>query len=410
MATSRQQLRKYLDWPLVGAALGLVVCGIVGLLSATTGTATARVSGLAGIQFLWLVLGIGVAIGAIRVPTRFWFGISYILYGISIIALVLTLAVGVSRMGAERWLAIGPFRFQTSEMGKIGLILALARYLSFHKVSVSRFRDFAVTVGLVLVPIALIHRQPDLGTALVYGSIFLPMVYWAGLANLHLLAIITPVINAVCAFAGWIPWLVFLLILVGVLFLMRPPLRWTVVIAVINLVVGIVTPAIWDRLEPFQQRRIETFFSPEKDPLGAGYQIIQSQVAIGSGGLWGKGFLEGSQTRLAYLPETHTDFIFAVLGEEFGFLGAIVIVALYVLLIWRIFRMALVANNNFASFVCIGVGSMFAFHGIINIGMTIGLAPVTGLPLLLVSYGGSSLLTNGLAIGMVLGFGVRRFE
>ncbi|HOM56635.1 MAG TPA: FtsW/RodA/SpoVE family cell cycle protein, partial [Candidatus Latescibacteria bacterium] len=227
MATSRQQLRKYLDWPLVGAALGLVVCGIVGLLSATTGTATARVSGLAGIQFLWLVLGIGVAIGAIRVPTRFWFGISYILYGISIIALVLTLAVGVSRMGAERWLAIGPFRFQTSEMGKIGLILALARYLSFHKVSVSRFRDFAVTVGLVLVPIALIHRQPDLGTALVYGSIFLPMVYWAGLANLHLLAIITPVINAVCAFAGWIPWLVFLLILVGVLFLMRPPLRWT---------------------------------------------------------------------------------------------------------------------------------------------------------------------------------------
>ncbi|HOM57680.1 MAG TPA: FtsW/RodA/SpoVE family cell cycle protein, partial [Candidatus Latescibacteria bacterium] len=206
------------------------------------------------------------------------------------------------------------------------------------------------------------------------------------------------------------PWLVFLLILVGVLFLMRPPLRWTVVIAVINLVVGIVTPAIWDRLEPFQQRRIETFFSPEKDPLGAGYQIIQSQVAIGSGGLWGKGFLEGSQTRLAYLPETHTDFIFAVLGEEFGFVGAIVIVALYVLLIWRIFRMALVANNNFASFVCIGVGSMFAFHGIINIGMTIGLAPVTGLPLLLVSYGGSSLLTNGLAIGMVLGFGVRRFE
>jgi len=345
-----------------------------------------------------------------RVRTSAIMLISYILYGISIIALVLTLAVGVSRMGAERWLAIGPFRFQTSEMGKIGLILALARYLSFHKVSVSRFRDFAVTVGLVLVPIALIHRQPDLGTALVYGSIFLPMVYWAGLANLHLLAIITPVINAVCAFAGWIPWLVFLLILVGVLFLMRPPLRWTVVIAVINLVVGIVTPAIWDRLEPFQQRRIETFFSPEKDPLGAGYQIIQSQVAIGSGGLWGKGFLEGSQTRLAYLPETHTDFIFAVLGEEFGFLGAIVIVALYVLLIWRIFRMALVANNNFASFVCIGVGSMFAFHGIINIGMTIGLAPVTGLPLLLVSYGGSSLLTNGLAIGMVLGFGVRRFE
>lgn len=410
MAFSRQQVRKYLDWPLVAAASGLALAGMVGLLSATTGTATTRVGGLAGVQFLWLILAAGAAIVAIRVPTRIWFGIAYILYGISIIALVATLFVGVSRMGAERWLAVGPFRFQTSEIGKIGLILALARYLSFHKVSVSRFRNFAIAAGLALVPIALIREQPDLGTALVYGFTFLPVVYWAGLANLHLLAILTPIVNAICAFAGWIPWLVFLLVLVGILFMMRPPLRWTIVIAAVNLLVGVATPAIWDHLEPFQQRRIETFFSPEKDPLGAGYQIIQSQVAIGSGGLWGKGFQEGSQTRLAYLPETHTDFIFAVLGEEFGFVGAMVVVAMYVILIWRIYRMALIANSSFASFVCIGVGSMFAFHGMINIGMTIGLAPVTGLPLLLVSYGGSSLLTNGFAIGMVLGFGVRRYE
>jgi rod shape determining protein RodA len=172
----------------------------------------------------------------------------------------------------------------------------------------------------------------------------------------------------------------------------------------------VITPTIWDRLEPFQQRRIETFFSPDEDPLGAGYQIIQSQVAIGSGGTWGKGFQQGSQTKLAYLPETHTDFIFAVLGEEFGFVGALTVIALYLVLIWRILRTALIANNAFGSFVCIGVGSMFAFHGIINIGMTIGLMPVTGLPLLLVSYGGSSLLTNGMAIGLVLGFGVRRFD
>jgi rod shape determining protein RodA len=410
MPVTRRHIRKYLDWPLVAAATGLAICGFMGLLSATGSSAPQRIEGLAIVQAAWFILAVGVTIAVVGIPARFWYGVAYFVYAISIVALVLTLIVGTSRMGAERWLTIGPLRFQTSEIGKIGLILALGRYLSFHRVSMTRFWDFSVATALALVPIALIREQPDLGTALVYAAIYLPMVYWAGLKNLHLLVIITPVLNAACAFAGWIPWMAFCIALVGVLFLVRPPLRWTVIIAVINLTVGVITPTIWDRLEPFQQRRIETFFSPDEDPLGAGYQIIQSQVAIGSGGTWGKGFQQGSQTKLAYLPETHTDFIFAVLGEEFGFVGALTVIALYLVLIWRILRTALIANNAFGSFVCIGVGSMFAFHGIINIGMTIGLMPVTGLPLLLVSYGGSSLLTNGMAIGLVLGFGVRRFD
>jgi len=410
MALTGRHIRELFDWPLALSAVGLVAVGWIGLLSATGETAASRVQGLATVQLVWVALAFTAAALAVWLPLRFWYGISYVAYGVGVVLLVLTLVHGARGMGAQRWLALGPVHLQPSEFGKIGLILALSRFLSHQRVSMTRLSHLLVALLITLVPVALIREQPDLGTAMVYGAIFLPMVYWGGLKNLHLFAIIAPVVNAVCAFAGWIPWTAFCLAFVGLLFLLRPSLTWTVLLVVINLTVGIITPAIWDRLQPFQQRRIETFFSPEKDPLGAGYQIIQSQVAIGSGGTWGKGFQQGSQTQLAFLPETHTDFIFAVLGEEFGFVGALVILSLLFVLVWRIIRMALVGNNAFASFVCIGVASMIAFHSVVNIGMTVGLMPVTGLPLPLVSYGGSALLTDGLALGLVLGFGLRRHE
>jgi rod shape determining protein RodA len=410
MALTARHLGELFDWPLALAALGLVVAGWVGLLSATGATAASRTQGLASVQLLWVGFAFCAALAALWLPIRFWYGIAYIVYSVTLALLVLTLFYGARWMGAERWLVLGPIRVQASELGKVGLILALSRYLANHKVTMTRLSHFLGALAITLVPVALIRQQPDLGTAAVYLAIFLPMVYWAGLKNLHLFVLVVPIVNAICAFAGWIPWMAFCLAFVGLLFLIRPPVLWTVLLVVVNLTIGIITPAIWDRLEPFQQRRIQTFFSPEKDPLGAGYQIIQSQVAIGSGGMTGKGFQQGSQTQLAYLPETHTDFIFAVLGEEWGFAGTLAVVGLLLLLVWRTIRMGLATNNRFASFVCIGIGSMVAFQSVVNIGMTLGLMPVTGLPLPLVSYGGSATITVGFALGLVLSFGLRRYE
>jgi rod shape determining protein RodA len=410
MPFTSRQLRELFDWPLAIATLILIAIGVSAIASATGEHAASKAEGLATVQLTWVGLAIVAAMITMWLPVRFWYGIAYILYAGAILALVATLVMGTFGMGAERWLAIGPLRVQPSEIGKVAMILALSRFLSGPKVQINRLPDLTRAMALVMLPVLLIRQQPDLGTAMVYIAISLPMAYFAGLHQLILFLILSPVVNAVCAFAGWLPWLGFCILFVGMLFLLRPSLSWTVLLAVLNLGVGIVTPMLWNGLNQYQQRRIETFFSPEKDPLGAGYQIIQSKVAIGSGGMWGKGFQQGSQTQLAFLPETHTDFIFAVLGEEFGFVGSIVVLGLMLFVIWRILRATMLVNNRFASFVCIGVGSLIAFHVIVNIGMTIGLMPVTGLPLPFLSYGGSAMLTNSIAVALVLSLGLRRYE
>ena len=410
MAISARQIRELLDWPLILGVLALLVASFVGLESATGGHALARVQGLSKVQLIWGGLMFAAMAGAVALPTRFWYGMAYILYAVGLGLLALTLVIGVRGMGAERWLEFGPVRLQASEIAKVLLILALSRYLTGHRVSLTNLRHAIGVGGLVLAPSVLIWLQPDLGTMIVYIAIALPMIYWAGMKNWHLFAIVSPFVNAACAFGGWIPWLAFCLAFVGMLFLLRPRMGWVVLLVIVNLTVGIITPTIWESLKPHQQRRIETFFSPEKDPLGAGYQIIQSKVAIGSGGMYGKGFRQGSQTRLAFLPETHTDFIFAVIGEEWGFRGAMGVLVVLFLVVWRILRLAIAVNDPFGSFMCIGVGAMLFVHIVVNIGMTVGLAPVTGLPLPFVSYGGSALITDGFAVGLALGAGLRRFE
>lgn len=410
MPVTARQVRELVDWPLLLGTIALIAVGIVAISSATSELAASRVQGLARVQMVWAGLAMIVALVTLWLPVRIWHGVAYVLYAIAIAGLLATLVSGTTGMGAERWLSVGPIRVQVSEFAKIALILALSRFLSGPRVNIRRFWDLGRVLALVLLPAVLVHRQPDLGTAMVFFAVALPMVYFAGMQNLVLLLIVSPMVNAVCAFAGWVPWLIFCLVFTGFLFVLKPPLPWTVVLVVVNLTVGIMTPVLWDSLNPYQQRRIEAFFNPEVDPLGSGYQIIQSKVAIGSGGSQGKGFQQGSQTQRAFLPETHTDFVFAVLGEEFGFKGSMFVLGLILLVIWRIMSLALALNNRFSSFVCIGVGSLLAFHAIVNIGMTIGLMPVTGLPLPFVSYGGSALLSNTLAVSIVLNLGLRRFE
>ena len=312
-------------------------------------------------------------------------------------------------MGATRWLIIGPLRLQPSELAKLSTLLALARYLSQPRVDVNRPRDFLLASALLLLPFLLVVRQPDLGTALVFAAMALPVYYWSGLHTGNLFLILFPGLVMLASF-NFYAFLGVMATLFLYLLISRRSMPVILFNFLLNVMIGLMTPVLWNHLKPYQQQRIRIFLRPEMDPLGAGYQIIQSKVAIGSGGLWGKGFMQGSQTQLRFLPEQHTDFIFAVIGEEFGFLGAVLTLLLFAFLLLRITQFAAQCRNPFFSLVSIGIGTILTFHVLVNIGMTLGFLPVTGLPLPFISYGGSAMVTNLAMIGLVLNFYRHRFE
>jgi len=252
-------------------------------------------------------------------------------------------------------------------------------------------------------------RQPDLGTSLVFFALFLSMLFWAGVPILFLIVLVSPLLSLVCGF-HWYTWAPFFLGFLLVLYYLRPGLVFGAFMILLNFAVGTVTSLVWSRLYDYQRLRILTFLDPGQDPQGAGYQIIQSKIAIGSGGTLGKGFLQGSQTKLAFLPMQHTDFIFTVVGEEFGLIGALVILSLFAFLIVRGVLIAKKARNTFASFTAIGVTTIFTFQMLVNIGMVIGVMPVTGLPLPFLSYGGSSMLLSWICVGLLLAICYKWYE
>ena len=338
-------------------------------------------------------------------PLKFYYAFAYIIYGVAIMLLL-----AVLEFGDRRWFNLGPIHVQPSELAKIATVLAVARCLSRRNLSMGRVRTFVLPVALVFLPTLLVYKQPDLGTALVFGAILLPMLYWAGLRPIVLFFIISPVLSLVCAF-HYLALGVLVFLLVGAIFVHRPRLAIIVTILSVNLSVAVGAPYLWDnKIHDYQKRRIMTFLNPDIDKLGAGYQVIQSRVAIGSGGATGKGFLEGTQTKLAFLPEQHTDFIFSVVGEEFGFAGAIGVLALYLFVIRRGLQVATLSKSRFASLAGIGLVSILVFHVFVNIGMTIGVMPVTGLPLPFLSYGGSPLVMNMVLVGFLLNIHARRHE
>jgi rod shape determining protein RodA len=280
--------------------------------------------------------------------------------------LVLVLLVGHTGLGAQRWVNIGPFRLQPSEVSKLAVILALARFLAAGRFRGSLGLREIVGPGLLLaLPLVLILQQPDLGTSLMFLFIGGVMVFCAGL-QLWLIASVFPI---------------------------------TVFLA----------PILWRGLEDYQQRRILAFLKPELDPFGSGYHIIQSKIAIGSGGLWGKGLFQGTQSELRFLPEQHTDFIFSVIAEQFGLVGCLLFLVLYTLLILRGFEIAYETDDTFGALIVVGVITMIAFYVLVNVGMTTGLLPVVGVPLPFVSYGGSSMLTMWIGVGLILNVRMRKF-
>ena len=349
------------DWVLVGTTCALVVYGVVILVSATHGAADA--AAFLRARVLHLGLGIAALVAMSTIDYRRLASPWPVLYVGTLLLLASVLVVGESRLGAQRWIVLGPFGgFQPSEAAKLAIVLTLARHLDPVK-TVRRLRELAPYVLHVAVPMLLIVRQPDLGTALVLGAILLAMLYVAG-ARLRVLGGLAAAAMAIA-------------------------------------------PLAWHVLHDYQRRRLVAFLDPSADPLGAGYALIQSRIAVGSGQLFGKGLFAGTQNLLRFIPEQHTDFIFTVVGEELGLLGATVLLALYLIWLWRALEIAAAARDRLGALIATGIATMMAFHVVINIGMTIGLMPVTGIPLPLMSHGGSSLLTTLAAVGLLLSIRAR---
>jgi len=360
-------------------------------------------------QIIWVLLGLSACALIFFVPLRFYDVFSYVLYFLSLLTLILILVIGSSKMGASRWISIGGFNIQPAEFAKIATIFPLARYLAYSKRSIYSFRWLASVVGMALLPALLILKQPDLGTSLVFFAILISMLFWSGVPLFYLFLIISPVISLICAF-HWLSWALFFLILVLLLVRLRPTAVFSVGFLLLNLAFGMITPLVWNKLHDYQRQRIIVFLDPGRDPQGAGYQIIQSKIAIGSGGLTGKGYLEGSQTKLAFLPHQHTDFVFSVLGEEFGLLGGTILLGLFTFLIIKGILIAQKTRNTFSGNLAAGLSAIIGFQMLVNIGMTLGVMPVTGLPLPFVSYGGSSMLLSWVLLGLLLAINSRWYE
>jgi len=367
-------------------------------------------------QLTWIIIS-WVAIGVVsRVPLRYLENVSWPAYLVVVLMLAAVLAVGPEVAGSRRWLAFGALRLQPSEFSKVALVVLLATWLGRRVEGGSRVGATMGSMVLALVPAILVLREPDLGTSLVFLAIWLGMIFWYGISGLLLLTALSSSVSAVIMFYSesileqpW-PWAVYLLALMAVLYLVRGGLLASGLVLGANIAAGLGIPLVWTRLQPYQQDRILTFFDPSRDEHGTAYQAIQSKVAIGSGGLFGTHYLQGTQKGLAFLPERHSDFVFSVAGEELGLLGAGAMLVLFLLLVMRAIRVAMEVRSPFASLLAIGVASYFTFHVVVNVSITTGLLPVTGLPLPLISYGGSSLLASSLMVGLLMNLSVHRYD
>lgn len=360
---TRREVRG-IDRPFLMAALLLLGLGFLALYSASFQKSQAMGVSFIQRQFTWAGIGLLLAVVLVTVDYHRWLEWAYFLYGINLLLLILVLEMGLVRGGAQRWLGVGALTVQPSEFAKMSTILALARYLGTRPGAHLSWRETLGAAVMVLIPMGLILGEPNLGTAMVFLPIVLAML-----------------------------------------------LVWGIRLKVLGFsltVIALLIPLGWQMLADYQRSRLMVFLNPNLDPLGAGYTVIQSKIAMGSGGLLGKGWLAGTQNQLNFLPERHTDFIFSVVGEEWGFLGTSVVLGLFAFLITRGILIASQTRDPFGRLLVVGVVTMLFTHGVVNIGMTMGFMPVVGLPLPLMSYGGSWLMVCLAAIGMVLSVAARR--
>lgn len=386
-----------IDWLLLLLVTVMTVIGGVSIRSVELGS-----GGTNWIQHL-VMGGIGLVIALWLARSRYeeierW---RWWIYGGINLLLIAVMLFGTTALGAERWLTIGSFNIQPSEFAKVGLIITLAS--AINQESISTLPRLFQVLGITAVPAALVFLQPSLGSTLVLGSICMSMLYWGNANPGWLALLVSPIVSAVLFnvyLPAWLAWTA----LIG--FAAWKSLPWRIVGTLgavgLNLLSGGLGKVFWDVLKDYQKARITMFLNPDQDPMGGGYHLIQSRIAIGAGELWGQGLFKGTQTQLNFIPEQDTDFIFAAVGEELGFVGSILVLAMFWLICLRLVSIAQSAKDNFGSAIAIGVLGMLIFQITVNIGMTIGLAPITGIPLPWLSYGRSAMLTNFVAIGLVL--------
>ncbi|MGF7056729.1 rod shape-determining protein RodA [Brassicibacter mesophilus] len=363
MANKRKKFWKKFDFVLFFTVILLSIYGLVILSSATAGENSMQDLKTQGIAF---VLGIVTVVILVMINYETFgklYMVIYVFCNLLLLA-VLVFGIGEDTWGAKSWLVIGPVRFQPAEFVKIGIIVSVAKYIEKNQDKINQLFTLAKILVFAFIPVGLVLMQPDFGTALVFIFFIVTMLFIAGLDFKYILY---------AAIAG-----------------------------IISL------PILWFSLAPYQKDRILVFVDPARDAMGSGYQVIQSKIAIGSGKLLGMGLYNGNQTQFGYLPEKQTDFIFAVIGEELGLVGGVILLVLYFIMIYRLIKIARNSKDLFGSLIVIGIASMMVFHILENVGMTMGLMPVTGIPLPFISKGGTFMLSNMISIGLTLSVAVKK--
>jgi rod shape determining protein RodA len=359
--SSYRSIRDF-DWVLLVVALGICGLGVLQIFSATHDTAWQDAWWK---QIIYIFMAIALMWLASRIDYHTLLGQSHVMYILSILFLIATFIVGKTVFGSRRWIPVAGFRFQVSEFVKLVLVLLVARYLTELKSEQLELRDLLKLGGLIGLPMLLVLKQPDLGTALTYLPILVIGIFLAGL-----------------------PW------------------KYA---AAILVIVALVMPLSWFALKDYQKARLVSFLDPNQDPKGTGYQVIQSKIAVGHGGMWGRGVTHGTQTQYRFLPVPQTDFIFSAFAEEHGFVGVIVALGLYFLLLMQIVQNAQMATDRAGMYICMGIAALLLFHVLVNVGMVVGRMPVTGIPLPLMSSGGSNIMSVFLMLGLVNNVRLRRF-
>jgi len=393
---------RYFDWRLF--FVGLILSGI-GLMSIAATHNPAQLK----TQIIALVLGLLFFLVMSSINYLNYKNVTEIVFGLAVFLLIVVWGMGHTAYHAQRWLQVGGFSFQPTELMKIAMIFMLAKYLEKKQGNLDSLLDLLPGFILVGVPFFLIFNQPDLGSAIVLLVIFLAMTYWSGMKLSRLFMLVSPLLSVLAltilslmvpVFQAWTAWGIYLFILLLVLWLKHFPFLDTLSYLGLNIFSGIFAAFFWNSLHAYQQARLTAFINPAANP-SASYHTMQAVTAIGSGGFFGKGWMQGALTNLRYVPQQHTDFIFSVIGEQFGFIGTVVTICLLFYLLYRIYLIALQATSNFGCCLAVGILACLGFQIIISVAMNIGLAPVVGIPLPFISYGGTALTMYWLALGIV---------
>ncbi|MDA3839405.1 MAG: rod shape-determining protein RodA [Candidatus Delongbacteria bacterium] len=394
-----KNLIKHIDYQLILSVVLLFSIGLLGIFSASKPTGE---ESLIIKQLVWFTAGVGLIVLIQFFSLRYLEVMSNVLYSVLLLMLILIYFIGSTKMGAQRWFDLGFFQFQPSEIGKFIMICALASYYSNGKIFWNDRKYLITGVLITLAPAILVFKQPDLGTSLVYIFLYVAIIFAAGVPYYYLLNMFAVLLFIVAKGVGMQFFVTALIIYALILYKFSKSYTKAAIIWLVCFFTGVGSTFIWDKLKPYQRMRILTFLDPEKFSREGGWQVVQSKVAVSNGSLLGEGFLNGSQVQLRFLPEGHTDFIFSVISEEFGLIGILILLSLLSLFIYRLIKITIDTNNKFLYLVSSGITALFIFQIVLNIGIAIGIMPVTGLTLPFLSYGGSALLVNMIMIGVII--------